>query len=164
MAAKRRICRTKFIEGGLDGSIATYLFKRLKDGVVWHEGIRSRRSPGSITRKAFLVSIGDELYFELLPYVSSCLEKLTDVKYVIEGIYINYYETGNMYTPNHSHKGTHQLVISLGGTRTLMINKKAFPMKNGDIILFGSSTHGVPKEDAAEPRISIATFMKPVYS
>ena len=67
-----------------------------------------------------------------------------------------------MYTPNHSHKGSHQLVISLGGKRTLTIGKKKFPMKNGDAIIFGGSTHGIPKEpNAQEGRISIATFMIP---
>ena len=35
-----------------------------------------------------------------------------------------------MWTPNHNHKGTHQLIISLGGTRTLNVAKKGFKMKN----------------------------------
>ena len=52
-----------------------------------------------------------------------------------------------MYTPNHSHKGTHQLVISLGETRTLSVAKNEFRMENGDSILFGSSVHGVPREE-----------------
>lgn len=80
------------------------------------------------------------------------------------GVYLNYYRNGEMWTPNHSRPGTHQLVISLGATRTLEVTKKKIPMKNGDAILFGSATHGVPKEpEITTGRISIATFMRPVY-
>ena len=35
-------------------------------------------------------------------------------------------------------------------------------MDNGSAIIFGSSTHGVPKDNSKEGRISIATFMTPV--
>lgn len=66
-----------------------------------------------------------------------------------------------MYTPNHSHRGTHQLVLSLGGERTLNVGKTEYVMRGGDAIIFGSSVHGVKKEPGAEPRISIATFMVP---
>ena len=53
-----------------------------------------------------------------------------------------------------------QVVISLGATRTLIIGKKTFSLNNGDVIIFGSSTHGVPKEPTiTNGRISIATFM-----
>jgi hypothetical protein len=76
-------------------------------------------------------------------------------------IYLNYYENGEMWTPNHSHSGTHQLVISLGCPRTLQVTKKDYRMENGDAILFGSAIHGVPKEvNVKKGRISIATFMK----
>ena len=93
--------------------------------------------------------------------IKKCLKKLNKENYIIDHIYLNYYETGDMWTPNHNHKGTHQLIISLGGTRTLNVAKKDFKMKSGDTILFGSSIHGVPKEPNSEPRISIAAFMKP---
>ncbi len=33
-----------------------------------------------------------------------------------------------------------------------------------DAIIFGSSIHGIAKVPYAEPRISIATFMKPINS
>jgi hypothetical protein len=79
-------------------------------------------------------------------------------------IYLNYYENGEIWTtdhPNHSHSGTHQLVISLGCPRTLQVTKKDYRMENGDAILFGSAIHGVPKEvNVKEERIGIATFMR----
>ena len=74
------------------------------------------------------------------------------------GCYLNYYKDGTHYTPNHSHKGTTQIVISLGGTRSFVLGKKTFNVKNGDVAIFGSAIHGVPKQENAEPRISIAVF------
>jgi hypothetical protein len=67
-----------------------------------------------------------------------------------------------MYTPNHAHKGTHQLIISLGCPRTLQLGKKEFIMENGDAIIFGGSSHGIPRDNSVTGRISIATFMKPL--
>lgn len=65
-----------------------------------------------------------------------------------------------MYTPNHTHPGTTQLIISLGCTRILNIGKKSYQMNSGDACIFGSSVHGVPKDDSKDGRISIAVFMK----
>ena len=89
------------------------------------------------------------------------VELCPDALYQISHIYVNYYKDGNMWTPNHSHKGTHQIVISLGATRQLKVGKKTFDMSSGSAIIFGGSIHGVPKQpDVKEGRISIATFMK----
>ena len=86
----------------------------------------------------------------------------TNQQFIIMGIYINYYENGEMYAPNHSHKETYQFILSLGVTRTLNVGKKSYLMKNGDGIIFGSSIHGVPKDSSVNNgRISIATFMVP---
>src|SRR6185437_2683573 len=55
--------------------------------------------------------------------------------------------------------GQIQCVISLGTTRILKVGKKNYQMGNGDIIFFGSSSHGVLKEPGITTgRISIATF------
>ena len=54
------------------------------------------------------------------------------------------------------------MVISLGATRTLNVGKTAYQMHSGDLIMFGSDEHGVPREpQVLEGRISIATFMVP---
>ncbi len=80
----------------------------------------------------------------------------------VSHIYLNYYENGEMWCPNHTHPGTHQMVLSLGETRTLVVAKKDYVMKSGDAIIFGSAIHGVPKDTSTEGRIAIATFMKPL--
>lgn len=59
----------------------------------------------------------------------------------------------------YSHPGLVQIVISFGATRTLIIGKKEYNSKNGNVFIFGSSTHGVPKEPKIKDgRISIALF------
>jgi hypothetical protein len=117
----------------------------------WESGIKTRT--GESTRQGAEVDIED--YPELLVRVCKTFEN----KYVFFGGYLNWYKDGTCWTPNHSHKGTVQIVLSFGATRTLMIGKKACKMEGGDAILFGSSIHGVPKEpDCKDGRISLAFF------
>lgn len=159
MQESKKRCLTTFKNNVLDNDISNYLFQDLKTSINWQAGIKSKKG---FTRKAYVVSCNDKLFQELIPYVQECLNKLTKQSYAILGLYLNFYENGEMYTPNHCHKGTHQLVISLGNTRTLIVGKKEYIMNNGDAILFGSTIHGVPKEKTNLGRISIATFMIPI--
>jgi hypothetical protein len=155
--SKRIICRTVYAESVLDEEFANRVFNYLKKNIEWEDGVRSR---SGFTRKAKPLQLGQISLVD--DAIQTCLLNLTQNKYHIAGIYLNYYQNGSMFTPNHSHPGTHQLVISLGATRTLNVAKKSYKMNNGDAIIFGSATHGVPKEDAAGERISIATFMYPI--
>ena len=150
-------CYTNYKTNVLPNEEATNLFIFLKNNIVWEEGIRSKKG---FTRKAKTLTMG------CIPQVDDAvikiLSQMTKISYAINGIYLNYYENGEMWTPNHSHKGSHQLIISLGQTRTLNVAKKKYQMENGSAIMFGSSIHGVPKDNSKEGRISIATFMTPV--
>ena len=149
-------CTTKVAKGVV--ADATDLYEHLRDTVKWVEGIRSRKG---FTRKAAYWYMGKDSKVDAA--IMQGLDAVAKYHYAISHVYINYYEDGDMWTPNHSHKGTHQLVISLGTTRTLEIGKRSFPMGNGDVIIFGGSTHGVPKEPSiTDGRISIATFMVPI--
>lgn len=78
----------------------------------------------------------------------------------VYNVYYNLYLNGSMYTPNHSHPDTLQIIISLGpGIRTLNVGKKPYIQSPGTLTIFGSSTHGVPKEPhIIEPRIGVAIF------
>lgn len=164
MTSKRNICKTTYITKSIDETTSLNLFERLSTELKWEEGIKSKYGP---TRLAHSLDLDSEFGQEILMLIT---EILTNIKkqnkslpdYTIYGVYLNYYQNGSMYTPNHTHPGTHQLVISLGGDRTLNVGKKSFKMKTGDSVLFGSAVHGVPKEDGASERISIATFMKPL--
>jgi len=83
-------------------------------------------------------------------------------KYIIHGAYITYYRDGDDYLPNHSQKGTTQLVISLNepnGNRIFKVGQKEYPIGHGDTILFGSSSHGIAKELNKKGRMSITLFM-----
>lgn len=157
MEAKSAKTYTVFKTGVIDPDEATAMFIYLSTEIKWDEGIRSRKGPTRLGK-----SIDLEEHPEILRMIVTALSTVQpDMKEAgIFGAYLNYYRDGDMWTPNHSHKGTAQLVISLGATRTLQVGKKEYPMSNGSAIMFGSAIHGVPKEPlVAEGRISIAVFI-----
>ena len=155
-------CKTIHLNKVFDENVSTWLYNYLKDNVQWVDGVRSRKG---FTRKAFSVDISSDLMKEITQYIFYALKKIATINYVIIGVYLNYYENGEMYTPAHRHSDSHQLIISLGATRTLKIGKKEYVTKSGDVTIFGHSTHGVPKEpEVKEGRISIALFMLPVVN
>lgn len=151
-------CKTTFVKGVIDEKDSNNLYKYLEKHIKWEDGIKSKKG---FTRKAKALNYGDNKKID--EAIDEALSKLTDTRYHIIGVYLNYYENEEMWTPNHSHKGTHQLVISLGDSRTLQVAKKEYLMEAGDAIIFGSSIHGIPKSDIPKGgRISIATFMVPL--
>lgn len=151
-------CKTQFKSNVLENQQARDLYKRLKHEIKWHDGIRSK---SGFTRKAYAVDNEEPIAFIINQYIAEVLIKMNKTNYTILGVYLNYYENGDMWTPRHTHKDTHQLVISLGCDRTLQVGKRDYIMRNGDAIIFGSSIHGVAKDASVKKaRISIATFMK----
>lgn len=150
--------KTVFLPAALEADEAYALYIFLKENIAWEEGVRSR---SGFTRKAFAISpleVGE--FEEVWTAVSKVLDQF-EGDYAVLGLYLNYYEDGKMYTPDHRHPDTQQLVISLGASRTLRIGRRDFLMENGSAVLFGSSVHGVPKDlGVTEGRISVATFMK----
>jgi len=160
--SKSFICPTKTVQL-LDQEIAETLFTYLYCNIQWEEGIRSK---SGFTRLAKGLSIDDEVLQPVLPYIINAIDKLKPKsvsKYAIIGTYLNLYENGDMWTPNHNHPKQHQIVISLGAERILKVGKTDYKMTTGSAIIFGSSIHGVPKDpNCHQPRISIATFMIPI--
>ncbi len=139
-----------------DEALALYYY--LEEVVTWEAGVPSRKGP---TRLAKRVEI--DQYPEITRVVRLALARLYPEKNQVgvHGVYLNYYRDGNMWTPNHSHKGTAQLIISLGATRVLKVGKRDYPLENGDVIVFGSAVHGVPTQpEVREGRISIAVFLQ----
>ncbi len=137
------------------------LYDYLKDNVIWSDGIRSKnghtRSAAAYALNKFLAFIDD--FPEIIANIMDVIDKYSERKHCA-GLYLNYYKNGNDWTPNHTHPGTTQIVISLGETRTFNYGKTTIPSQNGDILVFGSGLHGVPKEPVVtEGRISIALFM-----
>lgn len=140
----------------IESNIADFAYNYLRDNIDWIDGVRSRKG---FTRKAKPLQFGQcEIVDELLLSALN-LMKLDLQSVALCGIYLNYYRNGDDWTPNHSHD-TRQLIISLGTTRTLTIGKNPYNMSNGDVITFGKSLHGVPKEPSiTNGRISIAVFL-----
>lgn len=119
MESRRKICKTTFKKSVIDNETSTSLYDLLKNTVEWDDGIRSIKG---YTRKAKSLNLGD--IPEVDEVIALALSATTNVSYRVDHIYLNYYETNEMWTPNHSHPDTHQLIISLGDSRTLTINKK----------------------------------------
>ena len=151
--------KTVILRDAIEANVATNLYGFLKDNIIWEEGVRSKKG---FTRKAKSIAPGD------YPEIDSMVSQLLDVVgggyvYLNLGTYINYYEDGNMWCPNHTHPGTHQIVISLGATRNFVLGKKIIDVNNRDVFFFGSAVHGVPKDPKVkEGRISIAVLLKPI--
>jgi len=136
----------------LNSDSCTEMYDYLSKNIEWYDGIKSKTGP---TRKACHYEFGTDDVID--GFMMHAFEKLMIENITIAGIYFNYYRDGDDWTPNHKHE-TKQIIISLGSPRTLMVGKKEYRLKNGDIIEFGKSAHGVPKEPGTKGRISIAFF------
>jgi hypothetical protein len=147
----------------LDQKIAENAFSYLKNNISWVDGIYSRVEK-KVSRSAYSVNYEtlnevDEFIIQLIQTVFNNMSDKNN--YGILGIYVNYYKTGQDFCPNHSHKNSIQLVISLGATRRFKVGAKDYSMKSGDAIIFGSSIHGIPiQPEVTDSRISIAIFCK----
>lgn len=134
---------------------ATEIFSYLRDNLAWGEGVRSKYG---FTRQAAPMQLGENEILDAI--ILDTFVKLEVTAARLLGIYVNYYRDGNDWCPNHTHKDTKQIVISLGATRHLQVGTKEYPMGNGDVIIFGASLHGVAKEpECKQGRISIALLM-----
>lgn len=151
--------KTQYFDNIFDPDTAQNAFIFLKDNIQWENGIYSKMK-GKYSRKGYyhdpISNTMVDIFINNL--VHTALDKIGTCAYY--GVYLNYYQNGNDFCPNHSHKGTAQLVLSLGTTRTLTVGKTDYKMKSGDGIYFGSSIHGIKEEpEITEGRISIAIFI-----
>ena len=160
-------CKTQIIKNAIPKETADNLYDYLKDNANWVESIKSRRDRenGGFTRFGCLINI--EEYPAIQVIVSEILDKVQKNKnhkgYIIGDVYLNWYKDGTMWSPNHSHKGVHSLVISTGVTRQFVLGKKIIDVENGDAVMFGSAIHGIPKQSEIKGgRISIAVFLVPI--
>jgi hypothetical protein len=145
--------------------VAEVLFSTLYLDVEWEEGVRSRKGFTRLAKPINPMELGVQgtVGGLLAPHIHRAIASLgANTTYAIVGIYINLYENGEMWTPNHSHPGQHQIVISLGAKRPLLIGKTAYPLESGEAVIFGAGIHGVPKApEVRTPRISVAVFLRP---
>lgn len=146
--------RTQQFHSILDSDVATGIFEYLRNNISWEESIQSRYQGD--TRLGKCLNQGDDQVVDnVVVYVLSKLG-LTST---FQGIYLNYYRNGNDFCPNHTHPDSRQCVISLGCRRIFMVGKKEYYVNNGDVMVFGSSSHGIPKEPGLiGERIAIAVF------
>ena len=149
---------TKYYSKVFEELEARSFYEYLRTAIDWEDSIITKKS--GYTRKGKLLDINeDELVTEIIARAFSAVQ-LPDV--VPQNIYLNYYCNGEDYSPRHAHPKQCQVIISLGATRKLTMGNGSYDMSNGDVIVFGSSLHGVPKQPAVrEGRIAIAVFAVP---
>ena len=149
--------KTQTIKSFVPAKDADLLFKKLKNESQWKESIRSVKG---FTRLGCSFNVGDDSDLDAI--VARAIKEFSvGDDFQVRHIYLNYYKNGEYWTPNHRHKHSHQIVISLGCDRSFhMYGKHHSVMQNGDAIIFGTSLHGIPQEDCDGERISIALFLK----
>lgn len=152
-------CKTQVLKKVIDVEKCKYWYTYLKENIKWEESVRSKKG---FTRNGKLIDLAE--YMDLYQLIYDVIQQFNSpYKYKILMTYLNNYENGEMWSPNHTHPKMHSLVISLGATRNFNLNKKIIEVENGDAIMFGSAVHGVPKQpEVKEGRISIAVFLSPI--
>ena len=155
---------TKVYPQCVDSDTAWTLYYALQDGIEWSKDIKSKGKPTrfgySLITETYLDNeLHPELRTALDNLISAVLKSLDVPKSRLSHSYLNYYENGEDFTPGHSHN-TDQVVISLGASRILKVGSKNYMLNNGDVVIFGTSTHSVPKDkQVTQGRISIAIFL-----
>jgi hypothetical protein len=142
------------------GREAHDLYRYLQKTIQWDKCLNSERAKKEI-HLVKLLSLDEDERVEWA--VREALKRMNLSDYIIYGVSVNYYRDGADYTPSHKHDDLTQLIISLNeidGDRSLKIGKKDYRLNNGDVIIFGCSMHGIPKEENRCGRISISTFMR----
>jgi len=149
----------------LNDDISDYYYNSLNNLIEWYdrEYVRGQEDLHVKLIKLVLTQILNilrEIAFIISTPVMKSLSKYNQYKSLnIVGCYLNYYENEKHYTPSHKHLKTIQIIISLGATRTLLINNKKYNSNNGDVFIFNEQIHGVPVEkNKNNSRISIALF------
>ena len=144
------------INNFIDRDESLRLFEKLKNEVPWQGGIKTRN--GHISRlQCHLAICPFDVQYDIMSVITKIFKSDSISKYVIHGIYLNYYRDGNDYCPSHNHD-TNQCIISLGSTRKLKINNVDYSLETGSLVLFKNEYHSVQKEPNVGPRISIAIF------
>lgn len=157
LSHKRKPVSTRHISGVISSDVAIATYEYLRDNIPWEDGIKSRYG---YARLAHTLDPNGPHMSIVTPLIVTAFGIL-DVEISKLGfIYLNYYRDGYDGTGNHTHKDTNQIIISLGGPRTLVVGKKSYITRNGDVTYFGSSIHGVPLEHSSQGRISIALFVE----
>jgi len=162
MAVSPPRIKTLHFKGLLAKEAADSLYSYLKDNIKWEESIKAKAKGYTTSRLGKALDFEDDEKVD--DTIAAVLQSLNlSYNLLLLSIYLNYYRNGGDMSPAHSHPKQCQIIISLGATRILTIGKKEYHLANGDVVVFGSSTHGIPlMPEVKEGRISIALFTIPI--
>jgi hypothetical protein len=140
-------------------SEARNLYELLVESVPWNDGVRTRQGKRS-RAQCSLELTPDYVQESVMGFVERAFESVHGTVTVACSVYLNYYNNGNDFCPKHKHDETRQIIISLGGTRTMFINGIAHELTNGSVVAFGSEYHEIKRQPTSTGRISIAVFYR----
>src|SRR6266496_1441330 len=127
-------CKTQTLKKVVPEIKTKELYNYLKNNIDWEESIKSKRDKenGGFTRWGCLIEVEDHpiVYDTVLKVIDKIEKSKSHKGYIIESVYLNYYENGKMWSPNHTHAGLHSLVISLGATRNFVLGKKVLDFED----------------------------------
>uniref|UniRef100_A0A7S0FA49 Uncharacterized protein n=1 Tax=Pyrodinium bahamense TaxID=73915 RepID=A0A7S0FA49_9DINO len=76
-------------------------------------------------------------------------------------VFLNRYETGNATCPVHRHDFW-TAMVSFGADRVACIEERPMLLRNGDLLVFGTQSHGLPAmPDVGGRRVSVVVFFRP---
>jgi len=143
--------------------------KRLKKQVPWQ---KMKWGRGYLPRLIYRVDGGiPEPIQDLITYTEASFECS------VRGVWCNYYQSGNDYTPPHQDNyGSYVITYSFGSSRRFVCQnlntakKTEYMLNSGDIFVFSPEfdkmhKHSIPKTTKlVDPRISIVLFTDIPYS
>lgn len=98
----------------------------------------------------------------MLPMLDDVVKRILTRNFIVMGCGLSYFKDGKMFTPGRTHHHIAHLIICLGAPRKFMIKKKEYLFRNGDVIVFGSSSYKIPvDETCGDETILITVFLKP---
>ena len=93
-------CRNTFRKNILNDELSAMIYNYLRDAVIWEEGVRSKKG---FTRKAKSLS-PENTDPNIISLIDHCVSRLTNTNYLILGIYLNYYENGEVFLIRNGNK------------------------------------------------------------
>lgn len=161
--------------GGHEGgpSPPGQMFQKLRDGLDWQPARRATRDPDTGALRIRFDPAGRsmtqvkrhvaEYLHGSVPELDRILQRTFEVASICETrarVFANYYEDGEAVCPSHRHDFW-TCMLSFGASRTAVIEDQRLHLGDGDMLLFGTQSHGLPAMPAAGGRISIVVFFHP---
>lgn len=149
------------------------VMEELTSLLAWEPARRATRNPDTGELKVRFDSAGRSMtqpgrfvaeYKGGIATLDNILQHVTAVANIRDPglrIFLNRYESGCATCPMHRHDFW-TAMVSFGTDRIALIEDRPMLLRDGDLLVFGTQSHGCPEmPDIAERRISLVVFFRP---